>query len=267
MKNRFLVTKLFWNALPSFLQIGISRVYAQIYTISLSRFFIKPFCSMNGLNDNYLKLFNSETSKAENYKNFQDFFCRQLKNPITPQSNLVWPCEGYLCEQGLVSTLPVIKIKGEKKGLKKVFSSLNDLVPDSYFYTNIFLHNKNYHRVHAPISGRITRIEKIAGDLSILRPWFYSKTEISKPALRNERVNIDITDYSGQVWFMSIVGGMAVGTIELLKNTFLNNTVLCGEEIALFRLGSTVCLATPVALKTQAYLQKVFVGEKIELST
>ncbi len=265
MRNRFLITKIFWNSLPGFAQIGISKVYTLVYKTSISRHFIKPFCYMNNLNENYLSLFLSERTMTSSYKSFQDFFCRKLIHPIQINQNHVWPCEGYICEQGSVASRPLIKIKGESKTLKKVFSATKNLVPDDYFYTNIFLHNKNYHRVHAPVSGQITRIEKIAGDLSILRPWFYRTHEISKPALRNERVNIDITDCDGKVWFLSIVGGMAVGTIELLKNSILNQKILCGDELALFRLGSTVCIASPVALVQQPYLKKVFIGQRLDL--
>ncbi len=267
MKNRFLITKVIWNTLPSFVQIGISKIYAKIYNTNLSRYFIKPFCFMNGLNQNYLSLFQSERSQNSNYKTFQDFFCRQLTVPIEVKHELIWPCEGFICEQNHVKNLPAIDIKGEKRTLKKIFSAQMDLVPDNYFYTNIFLHNQNYHRVHSPITGIITRIEKIAGDLSILRPWFYSAEEISKPALRNERVNIDITDPNGRIWFLSIVGGMAVGTIDLLKNTCLNQKIICGEELALFRLGSTVCMATPIELNKEPYLKKVFVGEPVTVLT
>ncbi len=266
MKKRFFITKVIWNTLPSFVQIGVSKIYAEIYNTSLSRYFIKPFCFANGLNQNYLSLFQSEQSLNSNYKNFQDFFCRQLTEPIRAQHDLIWPCEGFICEQNHVSALPEINIKGEKRTLKKVFSANADLVPDNYFYTNIFLHNQNYHRVHSPVTGEITRIEKVAGDLSILRPWFYTASEISKPALRNERVNIDITDSAGRVWFLSIVGGMAVGTIDLLKDTVMNQKVICGQELALFRLGSTVCMATPIELNKEPYLKKVFVGEPISLA-
>ena len=106
------------------------------------------------------------------------------------------------------------------------------------------MHNKNYHRIHAPISGTITRIQHVPGDLIILRPWIY-KQNPSLPAFRNERYNIDITDDKGRVWYLSVVGDPAVGTIELSKLIQVGNSVEKLDELALFLLGSTCCMAAP----------------------
>jgi phosphatidylserine decarboxylase len=76
---------------------------------------------------------------------------------------------------------------------------------------------------------------------------------------------VDIVDELGRCWFLSIVGGMAVGTIELLEKTKLNQSVYVGEELALFYLGSTCCLASPIELTRQRYLQKVYVGEDLSV--
>lgn len=263
MKKRTVLLKFIWNNLPAFVQHLISFAYTRVYDTKASQLFIKPFCKMHNINEAYLALFQSSQTQNSTYTSFQDFFCRSLIAPIKPDSKLIWPCEGYVCEQGQISELKTVQIKSDKISIKNVFSAQKNIVPDNYFYTNIFLHNQNYHRIHAPISGRITRIEKIPGELSILRPWFYKKNDVSKPALRNERVNIDITDSSQRTWFLSIVGGMAVGTIELVSNIALEQFVDCGQEIALFKLGSTVCLATPLILEKLPYLKKVFVGEPI----
>jgi phosphatidylserine decarboxylase len=96
-----------------------------------------------------------------------------------------------------------------------------------------------------------------------LRPWFYKKNEVSRPALTNERVNVDILDKNGKIWFLSIVGGMVVGSIELLEKCNLGIEVLAGDELAVFYLGSTLCLASPICLKLLPYLNKVRVGEKL----
>jgi len=81
----------------------------------------------------------------------------------------------------------------------------------------------------------------------LLRPWIYPN-DPSQPALRNERYNVDITDKAGKTWYMSIVGGPAVGTIMLDKKTSLNGEVKVGEEIATFLLGSTCCIASPIKI-------------------
>lgn len=251
-----------WNLLPGFVQITASKVYSSIYSTRLSRLAIKPFCRMNSLSPGYLEKFEPPTGQAT-YASFQDFFTRRLKARPVDRHEMIWPSEGYVCEQGRVRDLPCVKVKGQAKTLKEVFDETGSLVPDDYYYTNIFLHNHNYHRIHAPVAGQITRINRIPGELSILRPWFYKKSDFSKPALKNERVNVDIRDKNGRTWFLSIVGGMGVGTILLMQGIFSGADVDAGDEIGLFLLGSTCCIASPIQPKEKKYLEPVSVGDSL----
>ena len=136
----------------------------------------------------------------------------------------MWPCEGLLCDAGKIKNISSANIKGDIRSVETIFGLENDTIPDDYNFTNVFLHNKNYHRIHAPITGTITRIQHIPGDLVILRPWIYKENQ-SLPAFRNERYNIDITDSNGKVWHLSIVGGPAVGTIKLPNNITIQTKI------------------------------------------
>ena len=93
------------------------------------------------------------------------------------------------------------------------------------------------------------------------RPWIYPN-DPSHPALRNERYNVDITDAAGKKWYLSIVGGPAVGTIVLDNKTHLNNVVSAGDEIATFLLGSTCCMASPIPV-TKEVGEPVKIGESL----
>lgn len=107
------------------------------------------------------------------------------------------------------------------------------------------------------------RITKIPGDLIFLRPWFYKNGDASYPAFRNERMVVELKDASGRIWFLSMVGGFGVGTIELHHNIDVGSTLQAGEEMALFKLGSTVCLAIPEAVQIDHHLQAVSVGKNL----
>jgi hypothetical protein len=61
------------------------------------------------------------------------------------------------------------------------------------------------------------------------------------------------------------VGGFGVDTIKLNSNTFLNSEMKLGEELGWFELGSTVCMATPVAISVEKYLQAVHVGRDVRI--
>ena len=145
--------------------------------------------------------------------------------------------------------------------MRVIFGQGGENIPDNYYFSNVFLHNRDYHRIHSPINGIISRIEHIPGDLVMLRPWIYAN-DPSHPALRNERVNVDITDKNGKIWYLSIVGGPAVGTIELNEKTQLNSKITAGEELATFLLGSTCCMASPIALNKDVG-KNVQIGESL----
>jgi len=248
-----------WGNLPSNLQRAVSKLYAAIYNKPFTKFIIKPYCKLNYSDDEYLNQFVSSTTGNSTYSSFQDFFTRVYKTPPQVNSDYVWPCEGLLCDYGRIDSLPAINVKGDVRNISTIFGKSGDTIPRNYYFSNIFLHNNNYHRIHAPVSGRVTSIERIKGDLVLLRPWVY-KNDPSLPAMRNERVNIVIEDARGKDWFISIVGGPAVGTIVLSENIKVGAQVNIIDQLGLFLLGSTCCIASPVATQT-AFGSTVFVGD------
>ncbi len=244
---RFVSLRL-WGNLPSKYQRKISEIYTSLYNKSFSRLIISPYCKYNNLDDDYLHQFKP-ASGGDNYISFQDFFTRVYKEPLKIDHPYIWPCEGLLCDYGRVEELEPINVKGDRRNIKTIFGEVGDQIEDDYYFSNVFLHNNNYHRIHSPVSGTIQSIEHIEGDLVLLRPWVY-KNDPSLPAMRNERVNITIKDYNNRKWFLSIEGGPAVGTIELPDNIKLGQSVEIGEECAKFLLGSTLCMATPQPTST-----------------
>ncbi len=232
-----------WGSLPGNWQRSISAWYANIYNKSYSKRLIKPYVNYYYKDPNYLERFVPPENKIE-FETFQDFFIRRFKSVPANTEPSVWPCEGLLCDEGTVGTINTSSVKGDVRSIHTIFGTAPGSIPSDYTFTNVFLHNKNYHRIHAPVSGTIKRIQHIPGDLVILRPWIY-KQDPSLPAFRNERVNIDITDEEGKTWYLSVVGGPAVGTIELGEGIVEGKTIDKLEELALFYLGSTCCMAAP----------------------
>ncbi|MEX0290405.1 MAG: phosphatidylserine decarboxylase [Flavobacteriaceae bacterium] len=241
---KFLSVKL-WGSLPSSWQRTVSAYYANVYDKPYSKYIIKPYINYYYEDKNYLDKFIPPNGKKR-YESFQDFFIRRFAETPRNASPFVWPCEGLLCDSSDVSVNRQTQVKCDKRNITTIFGLEEGKIPANYSFTNVFLHNKNYHRIHAPVKGKITRIQHMPGDLVVLRPWIY-KEDPSLPAFRNERYNIDITDDEGRIWYLSVVGGPAVGTIELPDNIRLGAEVEKLEEIALFYLGSTCCMAAPVA--------------------
>lgn len=115
------IFQILWNALPPFMQIVVSRIYAELYETSFSRFFIRPFCRLHSLSEEYLSLFVSAQTSTSDYLTFQDFFTRRLKEPLVPEADFIWPCEGYVCEQSPISNLKTVNVKGEWRDLRGIF--------------------------------------------------------------------------------------------------------------------------------------------------
>ena len=250
-----------WGNLPSPLQRRISRAYANVYNKAFTRHIIKPYCRINYDDPKYLEQFCSATG-SEHYSSFQDFFTRVYREGPPLSASMVWPCEGLLCDYGLVTDLPEVNVKGDRRHIRTIFGELGQHIPDEYYFSNVFLHNNNYHRIHSPINGKVTAVEHIPGDLVLLRPWVY-KHDPSLPALRNERVNVTIEDEQGNAWYLSIVGGPAVGTIVLEEGLGLGSWLETGDELGKFLLGSTLCMAAPVGLAHTELGQTVYVGDRL----
>ena len=247
-----------WGNLPSDLQRRISAVYARNYSKSFTKWLIKPYVKYYYEDKNYLQNFTPPNGKTE-FESFQDFFIRKFKSLPQNDEPWVWPCEGLLCDERKIKAVTTARVKSDLRNVNTIFGLESGEIPGNYTFTNVFLHNKNYHRIHAPVSGTITRIQHVPGDLVVLRPWIY-KQDPSLPAFRNERYNIDITDDLGRIWYMSVVGGPAVGTIELEKRIKPGQRVNKLEEIALFYLGSTCCMAAPLAPRVHGKNSFVEVG-------
>lgn len=177
-------------------------------------------------------------------------------------SDAVWPCEGLICDCGRISDFTITTIKGQRYNVLSIYGKNNDEIPDHYHFANIFLHNSNYHRIHSPVSAKITRIEHVPGDLVLLRPWAY-KTAPSLPAFRNERINVDLVPETGEPWYVSIVGGPTVGLIAVRPEITLESPLTIGDEIATFLLGSTCCIACPKRLDIFSVGDSIRVGDAI----
>lgn len=249
-----------WGNLPGSWQRLISQVYSKIYDQPFSKYFIEPYCKFHYKDLNYLDNFKPPFNK-DAYQSFQDFFIRQFVELPEPKSKAVWPCEGLLCDVDYVKNISHSNVKGDISYINDIFGLKKDQIQSDFVFTNVFLHNKNYHRIHSPVSGTISRIQNIKGDLVVLRPWIY-KQNPSIPAFRNERVNIDIIDDDNNKWHLSIVGGPAVGTIELMDYVKLGNSISILDEIALFYLGSTCCMVSPTMPEFHAKNSLVEVGNE-----
>ncbi len=255
-----LISERVWGSFSRSIHLATSWALAQIYETRLSRFFIQPYCWWQYGDRHYYKRFKPGRGRTD-YHSFQDFFTREFKQEIAIRTSEAWPCEGLLCDLGQMGKLGPVSVKGETRHPRIIFGEAGDQIPDDYYFANVFLHNNNYHHIHSPVSGKVSRIEHIDGELLFLRPWAYPDRP-SLPALCNERVNIDLIDDAGRPWYVSIIGGPLVATIELAEKMKLGARFIIGERLGGFLLGSTCCIAAPLS-PSKPVNQRVAVGEPL----
>ena len=198
------------------------------------------------------------------FATFNDFFIRELEDgarPVDPDSGaVVSPVDGAVSSAGRIHGNRIFQAKGHDYTLEDLLAT--DLQEARRFvdgaYATIYLAPYNYHRVHAPLDGRITAARYLPGDLFSVN----TATATWVPGLfrRNERLALHFDSDRGP-WVLVLVGALNVGSIstpwsgevrprrtgvvELIDTGNGPQTVARGDLLGWFNMGSTVILLTP----------------------
>lgn len=204
----------------------------------------------------------SEADKADprDYPTLNALFTRALKPGARPvdvaSAAAVSPVDGILTEFGSIDTDTLLQAKGMHYSLAGLAGERPaDLEPfrNGQFAT-IYLAPHNYHRVHAPLAGKLVRTRYIPGT----RYCVNAATTQAVPGLfsRNERAVLWFADRNGP-WLVVMVGALNVSSISTSTRGEIPGGIAdCwfeaddavfdkGGEIGRFNLGSTVILVLP----------------------
>lgn len=193
------------------------------------------------------------------YESLGDFFTRGLRQgartiDADPRA-IISPCDGVIAALGLATQGALVQAKGRNYRLA-------DLVADDAFadrleggaYETIYLSPRDYHRVHAPVSGRIESYDYLPGYLWPVNPRLANRRD--GLLARNERVVIRLNSPELGHVAVVMVGAAGVGNIRLTggpdsaevrrtgerHKVELDFAVNRGDELGAFRLGSTVVM-------------------------
>ncbi len=187
------------------------------------------------------------------YVSFNDFFTRALKpgaRPIDSQANsIVCPADGAVSQLGPIAGDQVFQAKGHTYSLSDLLASSEDAQAfvGGHFAT-IYLSPRDYHRVHMPYAGKLTKSVYVPGDLFSVN----TRTAENVPNLfaRNERLVAHFETELGPM-VVILVGAMIVASIETVwggLEAIENNIRITqpadislekGDEMGRFLLGST----------------------------
>ena len=196
------------------------------------------------------------------YKSFNDFFTRALKPGARPlaQADLVCPVDGAISQFGRIRGNQIYQAKGHDYSTRALVGGDAELASrfDDGHFATLYLSPKDYHRIHMPCGGRLTRMLHVPGALFSVNPV----TARGVPGLfaRNERVVCEFDTARGPLALVlvgaTIVGSMATawhgvvnpprpGQIRRWRYDDQAIELERGQEMGRFLLGSTVVLLWP----------------------
>lgn len=204
------------------------------------------------------------SSKPKDYRNFNDFFMRQLKEGARSiddkPNNIASPCDGEVSQCGSIEKDCLIQAKGKYFNLKTLVGG-DEKLAEKFIngqFATIYLSPKDYHRVHMPCDGQLKNSIYVPGELFSVNKT--TAEHIQGLFARNERlVNIFESPKGSMASIM--VGAMLVAGIETVWSGQVVPPVSAistfnadekekiklskGEEMGRFKFGSTVILLFP----------------------
>ena len=245
--------------LPRFSMTALVYRLARIRNRRFKDLFIRRFVALYKVDVDEVKL-----DVPGEFATFNDFFIRELADgarPVAPDpSTVVSPVDGTVSSAGAIRANRLFQAKGHDYTLEDLLAT--DLQEARRFvdgaYATIYLAPYNYHRVHAPLAGRITAARYLPGDLFSVN----TATAAHVPGLfrRNERLALHFDAETGP-WVLVFVGALNVGSIttpwsgevrprrrgvvESIDLAAGPQQVAKGDLLGWFNMGSTVILLTP----------------------
>jgi phosphatidylserine decarboxylase len=198
------------------------------------------------------------------YATFNEFFTRPLRDGARPlaQATFVCPVDGAISQFGPIEKDQIFQAKGHSYSTTALVGGDAPLAAgfDNGHFATLYLSPKDYHRIHMPCAGRLTRMIHVPGALFSVNPT----TARGVPGLfaRNERV-VCVFDTAHGPFVLVLVGATIVGSMATVWHGVVNPPrsgqlrewrydtesveLAQGAEMGRFLLGSTVVMLWPHA--------------------
>ena len=237
------------QALTAFAGV-VARAKAGGVTTRLIRWFIAKY---------EVNMAEAANADVTSYQSFNEFFTRPLMEGARPlaDADYVSPVDGGISQFGAVKGDQIFQAKGHHYSTAALVGGDRELAAKFHDgqFANLYLSPKDYHRIHMPCDGRLTRMIYVPGDLFSVNPT----TARGVPGLcaRNERVVCVFHSGNGP-FVLVLVGATIVGSMATVWHGVVNPPRIGeirewhydGQEVALkkgaemgrFLLGSTVVM-------------------------
>ena len=197
------------------------------------------------------------------YKSFNEFFTRPLKDGARPfaAADFLCPVDGAISQFGAIERDQIFQAKGHSYSTKALVGGDRDLAAqfENGSFATLYLSPRDYHRIHMPCAGKLTRMIYVPGALFSVNPT----TARGVPGLfaRNERV-VCVFESEFGPFVLTLVGATIVGSMATVWHGQVNPprpgvirewhydassavNLEKGAEMGRFLLGSTVVMLFP----------------------
>jgi phosphatidylserine decarboxylase len=193
------------------------------------------------------------------YASFNDFFTRALRKGARPiaSADYICPVDGAVSQFGAIANGQVFQAKGHDYSTVALVGGDHELAAQFQHgsFATLYLSPMDYHRIHMPCDGRLTRMIYVPGDLFSVNP--VTARGIPNLFARNERVVCVFEGEQGP-FVLVLVGATIVGSMATVWHGVINPPrtrdirewrygpeqpmLKKGEEMGRFLLGSTVVM-------------------------
>jgi phosphatidylserine decarboxylase len=212
--------------------------------------------------------YNVNMAEADNpdiasYKSFNAFFTRPLKAGARPfaEADFLCPVDGAISQFGPIERDQIFQAKGHSYSTTALVGGDRELASqfENGSFATLYLSPRDYHRIHMPCDGKLTRMIYVPGELFSVNPT----TARGVPGLfaRNERV-VCVFDSAFGPFVLTLVGATIVGSMATVWHGQVNPprpgvirewrydgnaavNLKKGDEMGRFLLGSTVVMLFP----------------------
>lgn len=241
-------------------QHGLSRLVGWLADLErpvwLKRLFIVAFARGYDIDFGY-----TESRRLAEWRNFNEFFTRPLRETARPvaDTRYVQPAEGLLSQCGVIDEGWLVQAKGRWYSAQDLLAGSAEEAQgfDGASFMTTYLSPRDYHRVHMPISGRLTRTRYVPGDLFAVNQ--HTARGVDRLYARNERLVCFFDTADGEMALV-LVGAVIVAGIEtvwagreqpapegVVERDWraADIQLAAGDEMGRFYLGSTVVALLP----------------------
>jgi phosphatidylserine decarboxylase len=197
------------------------------------------------------------------YPSFNAFFTRSLKpgaRPIAADERVIaCPADGRISQYGSIRDGRIFQAKGQDFSAAELLGNEATATPYKHGqFITVYLSPRDYHRVHAPLSGTLRETVHIPGRLFSVAP--FAVEAVPRLFARNERLVCHFDGVHGP-FVVVMVGAMLVSGVETVWSgveipPYASAVVHMdwrgkgirlerGAELARFNMGSTVILLLP----------------------